>query len=486
MKQADLVGKLTLKVNTLQQELDQTRHELDTLKRLLYAPKSERYIAQDIPGQLSLELPAEQTAEAPAEPAKETITYERKKKKHAGRQPLPEHLLRVQRIIEPDHDTSGMVRIGQEVTELLAKKPASLYVLQLIRYKYAYPDGSGVIIARLPGRAIEKGMVDESLLADMLVNKYVNHLPLYRQAQMLAREKVKIPSSTMSDWVSTSCKLLAPLYEALKREIALNDYLQADESPIKVLDGDKPGATHRGFYWVYHVVGANLVIFDYRKGRGREGPRNMLENYKGYLQTDGYGVYDDFDKNKHITLMGCMAHARRYFDQAKDNDPERATYFLSQVQQLYLLEKTLREQQADWARREELRKMVAVPVLENLHTWLKEQRKQILPKSAIGKAVNYSLQRWKKLSLYAGHGGLEIDNNLIENQIRPLALGRKNYLFAGSHEAAQNAAIIYSLVGSCKLNNQDPFQYLHRILQMLPDYPVNRLDELLPGRIIFK
>jgi transposase len=486
MKQADLVGELTRKNNVLQQELDQVRHELDTLKRLLYAPKSERFLAQDIPGQLSLELAGEQQTEAPAESPKETITYEREKKKHVGRHALPDHLPRVQRIIEPEEDTTGMVRIGQEVTELLAKVPSRLYVIQLIRYKYAQPDGSGVIIGKLPARAIEKGMVDESLLADILVSKYVDHQPLDRQAKILAREKVIIPSSTMGDWVGRCCRLLVPLYQALKKEIVLNDYLQVDESPIRVLDQDKPGSTHRGFYWLYHVVGSNLVIFDYRKGRGREGPREMLKNYKGILQTDGYSVYDEFEKNPHITLMGCMAHARRYFDQAKDNDLARATYFLSQVQQLYLLEKTLREQNADWARREELRKIVAVPILESLHAWLKEQRHQVLPKSAIGKAINYSLQRWKKLSVYATHGGLQIDNNAIENQVRPLALGRKNYLFAGSHDAAQNAAIIYSLVGSCKLNNQDPFQYLKAILEILPDYPVNRLAELLPGRVGFK
>jgi transposase len=486
MKQADLVRELTRKNDVLQQEIDQMRHELDLLKRHLYASKSERFIATDVPGQLSLNLSADQVLEVPSEPATETITYERKKQKHVGRHALPEHLPRVQRIIEPEEDTTGMIHIGQEVTELLAKIPSRLYVIQLIRNKYAHPDGSGVIIGKLPARAIEKGMADESLLADILVSKYADHLPLYRQAQILAREKVKIPSSTMSDWVSACCKLLAPLYEALKKEITLNDYLQADESPIKVLDQDKPKAIHKGYYWVYHVVGANLVIFDYRKGRGREGPGQMLKDYKGFLQTDGYGAYDDFEKNKHITLMGCMAHARRNFDQAKQNDPQQATYFLSQVQKLYLVEQTLREQKADWTRREELRKLVAVPILEGLHSWLKEQHKQVLSKSAIGQAVNYSLRRWKKLSLYATHGGLEIDNNLIENQIRPLALGRKNYLFAGSHEAAQNAAIIYSFLGSCKLNNQDPFQYLKAMLEILPEYPVNKLAELLPGRIGFK
>lgn len=462
------------------------RAELDQLRRLIYGSRSERFTAQEMPEQLQLEL-GDQPAEEPDTPEQEEITYKRrKKKKPSGRQSLPEHLPRVERVIEPEEDTAGMRYIGDEVTEILAKQPSRLFVIRIIRKKYAREGGEGVVIGRLPSRAIEKGLAHESLLADILVSKYVDHLPLYRQAKILAREKVNIASSTMSDWVAASCRLLEPLYEALKKEVLLNEYLQADESPIKVLDKNKKKSTHRGYQWVYHAVDPKLVLFDYQKGRGRDGPRQLLKNFSGYLQTDGYSVYDEFEKNQRITLVGCMAHARRYFDQALDNDPKRARHFLTEVQQLYLLEQALRDQQADWEKRLETRQALAVPILNGLKKWLQESYPKVQPKSPIGKAIKYSLRRWDKLCRYTTHGGLEIDNNLIENQIRPLALGRKNYLFAGSHQGAQNAAIIYSLVGSCKLNGLDPFQYLYAILTKLPDYPVNKIDDLLPCHVRFE
>lgn len=303
----------------LQQSYEELKEQMDQLKRLLFGNKSERFVTQELANQLQLELGSEQ---APNEekPGTEKISYSRKRQKSAARHPLPEHLPRKDMIIEPDVDTSGMKCIGKEVTEVLAKRRARLYVIRIIRKKYAKADGSAIIIARMPSRAIEKGLAHESLLADILVSKYVNHLPLYRQAKIFSREGVQVATSTMNDWVNAACQLLEPLYEALKREILSSDYLQADESPIKVLDKKKKGTTHQGYQWVYHGVGLQLVLFDYQKGRGRDGPRKMLKNYGGYLQTDGYSVYDEFEKNPNIILLGCMAHARRYFEKALDND----------------------------------------------------------------------------------------------------------------------------------------------------------------------
>jgi transposase len=481
----ELIAQLSdqLQINEkLTGEVAFLKEQLELLRRQIFGSRSESYAAQQIPEQLQLPLDTE-AEEQPVEQDKEQITYQRKKKKPARRQSLPEHLPRREFIIEPQEDTTGMTYIGDEVTEVLAKQPSRLFVIRIIRRKYARQQGEGVVIGALPSRAIEKGLAHESLLADILVSKYVDHLPLYRQARILAREKVDIPSSTMVDWVSASCRLLEPLYEALKKEVFLNEYIQADESPIRVLDKTKKKKTHRGYQWVYHAVDPGLVLFDYQKGRGRDGPRELLKNFSGYLQTDGYSVYDEFEKNKDITLVGCMAHARRYFDQALDNDPVRAGYFLEQVQQLYLVEKALRENQADWEKRLELRQELAVPILRKLKSWLEENRKKVLPKSPIGKAIHYSLQRWDRLCRYTTHGGLEIDNNKVENQIRPLALGRKNYLFAGSHQGARNAAIIYSLLGSCRLNGLDPFQYLYAILTKIPDYPISKIDDLLPCHV---
>jgi transposase len=465
----------------LKESYDQLKHELEQLKRLVFGRKSERHESSTPPGQMTLSLEGSEPVPAADQPKTEQITYTRQKKRKAGgRHPLPDHLPRVRLVIEPEQDTEGMVCIGEEITELLAQRPASTYVLQIVRHKYAKADGSGVIIGKMPVRAIEKGMVDESFLANMLVGKFVDHLPLYRQGKILERQGIRIPSSTMSDWVAACGRLLVPLYEAMKKEILDSDYLQVDESPIKVQDHQKKGMTHQGYQWIYHDMSLNLVLFDYQKGRGREGPQKMLKKYQGYLQTDGYKVYEAFEKVKGITLLGCMAHARRYFEQAKNNDKERAEYFLNRVQGLYAIERKLREEQADWSRRLAIRTQLAVPILDDLEAWLKKERSRVLPRSAIGKAIYYSAARWRKIRRYAAHGGLEIDNNLIENQIRPLALGRKNYLFAGSHTSARHMAIFYSLLCSCKLHDINPYDYLEVVLSKLPEHPVNKLKELLP------
>ncbi|MEZ4852514.1 MAG: IS66 family transposase [Bacteroidia bacterium] len=229
-----------------------------------------------------------------------------------------------------------------------------------------------------------------------------------------------------------------------------------------------------------------MVFFDYQKGRGREGPTHILKDFKGYIQTDGYGVYDLFDTHPEITLLGCMAHARRYFVKAQNNDPQRANYFLAQVQKLYQMEKGLKEEKAEAEKIRKTRKEQAEPILRHLADWLVAEYPKVLPKSAIGKAIHYSYQRWERICRYTLDGNFQIDNNLIENRVRPLALGRKNWLFAGSHQAAQNTAIFYSIIGSAILNGHNPFKYLFAILTHLPDYPVNKLEELLPHRLSFE
>ena len=225
-----------------------------------------------------------------------------------------------------------------------------------------------------------------------------------------------------------------------------------------------------------------MVLFDYRPGRGREGPTEILKGFNGFLQTDGYGVYDIFDRNG-TTLIHCMAHARRMFDESLNNDRSRSEYVLSMMQQLYEVERRAREEKMNYQQRQELRQQKSVTVLEELKKWFENTITQVTPQSLIGKAITYSLSRWDKLCVYAGNGELEIDNNLVENAIRPVALGRKNYLFAGSHKAAQRAAMIYSLLATCKLNNVEPNGWLKNILKVLPDFKVNQLHQLLPQSI---
>jgi hypothetical protein len=256
--------------------------------------------------------------------------------------------------------------------------------------------------------------------------------------------------------------------------------LHADETIIKVLDSDKKGATHQGYYWVYQCHDKKLVLFDYRTGRGREGPQSILANYKGYLQTDGYQVYDEFADQGGITLLNCMAHARRKFHDALSNDKDRASHVLSEMQKLYAIERHLSETKIVGVDKIEYRKQNAIPILKELGLWMQKTYPQVLPSTAIGKAIAYSLSRWDKLSLYATTDILGIDNNPVENSIRPVTVGRKNYLFAGSHPAAQRAAMFYSLLATCKNYQVNPYHWLHDILNRIADHPINRIKELLP------
>jgi transposase len=457
--------------------------ELAKLKRMIFGSKSERFVPAINPAQMALDLNIE--ALATLEQKQQEITYTRTKtvvkpNNHHGRLPLPKHLERVEHLLNPQENIEGLKYIGQEITEELEYQPGKFYVNKYIRPKYAKPEGEGIIMAQLPERPIEKGIPGPGLLAQILIDKYVDHLPLYRQLQRFKRDDIHIPPSTINDWVKFSCRLLSPLADLLKAELFSSNYLMVDESPIKVLDRDKPGVTHQGYYWVYYSPEKGLVLFDYRPGRGRDGPTEMLKNFKGHLQTDGYTVYDTFNKLYEILLVGCMAHARRYFEEALDNNKQLAEYMLEQIQLLYKVERLARENNYTHDQRLELRQTESVPVLATIKEWLLDNAAKVQPKTPIGKAINYSLTRWDKLCVYAGNGKLEIDNNPVENLIRPLALGRKNYLFAGSHEAAQRAAIIYSFLLTCKIRNVNPQEWLKETLSKIPEQKSLSLHLLFP------
>ncbi len=443
------------------------KQELAQLKRMIFGSKSERYVASD-PGQLSLDL-----GMAPplaAEPQTEEITYNRKKsegnKGSAKRLELPSHLHREDHVIEPTEDITQAKKIGELVTEVLEYVPGKFYVERYIRPKYVLPAEEKIVVAELPSLPIPKGNAGPGLLSHLLISKFVDHLPFYRQAGQFKRQDITIAESTISGWFTASCRLLEPLYETLVKKVLESDYLMADETPIPVLTKDKPGATHKGYHWVYYSPEHKQVCFDYRRSRERAGPEDFLQSYQGALQSDGYAAYNEFEKKEGITLLSCMAHSRRKFEQAKDNDPDRAAFALGKIQQLYAIERKAREEGLSYTERKNLRQEQSIPILKELESWMKEQLPEVLPKSAIGKALTYTLTLWKRLVRYTENGKWEIDNNLIENSIRPVALGRKNYMFAGSHEAAQHAAIIYSFLGTCKINNVEPFTWLKKVLTL--------------------
>lgn len=465
-------------------KIETLEHELANLKRLIFGSKTERFVPSAAnPSQLSLEIQADAVGACSVVKAQQ-IQYVRHTNQithnHPGRTKLPAHLECREIIVEPLQKTEGCKKIGEEVTEELDYQPGKLFVNRYIRPKYVMADNKSIIIAPVIDRPLPKAIAGPGLLAQIIIDKYVDHLPLYRQMERFKREGINIPYSTISDWIKNGCALIDPLYEALKKQILQSSYLHADESPIKVLDKDKKGAAHRGYYWVYHNSIKRLVLFDYQEGRGREGPVRMLKDFRGYLQTDGYAVYDYFKNKEGVAVLHCMAHARRMFYEARDNDKVTAEYALQQIGLLYDIECRAREKQLNAAQILQLRQAEAVPVLAALGIWMKEAYRKALPKSTIGKALGYSIERWPQLMMYATDGQLNIDNNPVENSIRPLALGRKNYLFAGSHEAAGRSAMLYSLMGTCKLQGINPFIWLKDVLQRINNHPINKIAELLP------
>ncbi len=478
--------ELQIAYDQQKQENNLLKQQIDQLLKLVNGFKSERFVSSIVSEQPTLFDLEENTTVTPTET--EQVSYTRSKKNHPGRHKLPEHLPVKEIIIEPDQPIDGLVKIGEEISETLEYTPASLVKRRTIRPKYAKANGEGIVIGELPSRPIEKSIAEASLLAHILVNKYVDHLPLYRQIQMFKRDfEWQASQSTLCDWANSCCKLLEPLYNALKQKIISSDYIQADESPIKVLDKDKVRSTHQGYQWVYHSPLHKLVLFNYRKGRGQSDPKEMLENYQGYLQCDGYKVYDAIGLQKGITLVGCLVHARRKFHDALDNDPPRAKYALQIFSSIYHKEKQIKEQSGDdLTLKQELRLKEIAPLIEEIKSWIEQESLKVLPKSTIGKAMTYYLKQYHKLEAVTLDPRLELDNNLIENSIRPLALGRKNYLFAGSHKAAQNTAMIYSFMGSCKINNVNPREWLEYVLENISDWNIQKLELLLPNNFYEK
>lgn len=476
----------------LQQDYLLLKHQLEQLKRMIFGAKSERFVPDSLPGQLSLGLDIEVAEQAPVQIEK--ISYDRKKHKPVnitphGRLPIDASLPRRRFELEPQVDTSGLKRIGEEITEELDYRPGSFRVNQYVRIKYALPqpgadahteEQAGVVIAPMPSRPIEKGIPSAGLLSYILLSKTVDHLPLYRIGKMFQRQGVNIPAATMTDWFKATCNLIKPLYEAQKRLVLGADYLQMDESPIQVLESETKGKTHRGYMWVCRAPVQNLVFFSYNSGRSVEEPTKLLKNFRGKLQSDGYSVYEMFQGRPEITLAACLAHSRRKFFEAQSNDKARAKVVLTKIQALYEVERIAKEKQLNAPERLALRQEISRPIFDQLGEYLRKELLEVLPKSPIGKAIAYPLNRWKKLEQFLLDARVEIDTNLLENKIRPLALGRKNYLFAGNDEAAQRLAIAYSLMASCKINDINPHTWLRDVLFRLPDLPVNRVEELLP------
>lgn len=506
-KLAEVEGKAfeaEKQLTLLQQQLHLALLEVNQLRRKLFGITSDNRVKKATNGQLDI-FPLGATPEDVAtseellkqevrqtnEEQEKAAEQRKKTSRTAYRMKLPEHLDREEVIIDPAGDLSDYQVIGEEVTEVLVLIPASFKVKRIIRRKWALKsnyssEGKGVLIAPIPSRTVKRGLFDESVLGHLLISKYIDHLPLYRQKKIFEREGISIPPSTLTDNTAAGCQILKPVYNALRREMLANLYLQADETSIKVLQSEKKGACHLGYYWAYHAPVDGLVLFDYQPGRGQDGPKKLLKDFTGVLQSDGYAVYQALFKNSDkVNQIYCMAHIRRKFDEAVGYDQERATYAVEKIAKLYKIEKDIREAVTPFSESEivEIRRSQASPILHELKHWMLAEYPNVLPSSPIGKAISYALPLWDNMFYYTLHGHLQIDNNAIENAIRPIALGRKNYLFAGTHQTAQNAAMIYSLFATCKKHEVNPQQWLMDVLQKLndPQYE-GKFSDLLPHR----
>jgi transposase len=491
------------KVINFEDKIKQLSDQLAWYRRKFWKASSEKFIPQD-PSQRRIDfdgldvLPQEE--EAIKEAAKEIVSYQRRKAEKEKRQPvrlpLPDDLRREEEVIEPEGIDENWIRIGEEVTEVLEHKPGEFYVRRIVRPKYALRKGlqqlreeneesgqKNMKIAALPLLPLPRSNAGASLLAELLMGKYVYHLPFHRSIAMFKLAGVSIPASTVNGWFGGSSDLLRALYYRLRDIVLATDYIQVDESTVPVINDEKHRAV-KSYLWVVRSVMDNLMFFHYDKGsRAQRVVIELLQNYKGAIQTDGYDAYSIYENKKGVLLLGCWAHARRKFNDALKEDESGARYALEQIGMLYNVEAMATDQELDHDQRAALRERLAYPILCAFEKWIVNYYPKALLQGRMYKALTYTYSLFQRLSRYHLDGRYQIDNNLVENAIRPLALGRKNYLFCGNHDAAENAAIMYSLLGCCKACDVNPREWLTDVLTRIPafnnDYSRD-LAELLP------
>jgi transposase len=412
------------------------------------------------------------------------------KRRHPGRQTLPAHLPRVERVIAcaPEqcacsHCGRQTQVIGYDTSEQLEVEPAQYFVLVTKREKRGCAScARGVTTAPAPARIIEKSLVSDRVVIDTVVAKYADHLPLYRQSAMLARDaEVAISRATLTGWVMRVGELLTPLVERMRRELLAGSYLQADEPPVDVQTHEGRGQNHQADLWQYGAPQGN-VVFDFQLGRGREGPQQFLSGYNGLLQTDGYAAYDRVG-GPAMVHAACWAHARRKFvDALKLNAQDAvAAQIVARMDALFALDAEARERVLGQTERHALRQERARPLLEVLRQAVERARTQALPSSALGKAAQYTLGLWPKLTRFLDHAELELSNNLAENAMRGIAVGRKNWIHIGSAPAGPRVAAILSIVESCRRLQLPVREYLGAVLPGLAERSMQELAALTPA-----
>ncbi len=477
----ELIRQQADTIRESQRKIEQLQHYLEQLLRRQFGPRRERLD----PNQFALfEAVVDEPAAVDHVESEEVLASPRHR--GGGRRPLPKELPR-QRVEYqlPDAELPcpecGERRqtIGEEVSEQLEFVPASLQVIQHVRFKYACRRcQEHVAVAGKPAQPIERGLPGPGLLAHTITSKYSDHLPLYRLEVIFARHGIELSRSTMCAWMRQSADLLRPLYELMVSRVLASKIIWTDDTPVPVLDRTLP-KTRQGRFWVYAGDDRHpYSVYDYTASRNRDGPEQFLKGFRGYLQADAFSGYDRLCAGPCVRAVACWAHARRKFYDARTTAPEPAHEALARIGQLYELERQAKELSP--ADRCALRQRESIALLNSLGDWLLDQKLPVLPKSPLGQAISYALANWQALCHYPEDGDLTIDNNLSERALRAQAVGRKNWLFVGSDNGGRTAAVLFSMTASCKRHGIDPFRYLADVLQRLPTTPPDRLAELLP------
>jgi transposase len=487
-------------------ELTSTTHEIEHLKlviekyrRMIFGRKSEKLTGQLEQLEFRLEelettQAAEEAAQATTETTPPSSTQATKKSRpRPARKPLPEHLPREVVTHLPAHDCcpdcgGALRKFGEDVSEQLERIPATYKVIRHVRPKFACAGCERVVEAPAPARPIERGLPGPGLLAHVLVSKYGDHQPLYRQSDIYAREGIDLDRSTLAGWVGAASELLTPLVEEIRKHVVAGSKIHADDTPVPVLAPGN-GKTKTGRLWTYvrddRPAGystAPAVWFTYSEDRKGEHPRQHLKDFKGALQADAYAGFHHIYGGGAIYEVSCWAHSRRKFhDIHAVHASPTTTEAIARIGALYAIEEEIRGKPAEL--RCSIRQARARPLLDDLRQWMEKTLRSLSAKGETAAAIRYALSRWRALTRYVDDGLLEIDNNTAERSLRCVVMGRKNYLFMGSDSGGKRAASLYSLIGTAKLNGLDPAFYLRTVLATIAEHPINRIQELLPWNV---
>ena len=495
--QAETIKKLTEQNDSLQSRIKELTAQVAWLNRQLFGRKSEKLpiIDPNYPDLFAGMIPenAQQIADAHDEAVdKIVMTKEERRQEKKNRIMMEDLPVLEQVILTPDNlDTNLYKKIGQEVTRIVEHKPGQLYIKEIIREKWGLKDNtatapkgmSGVLIAPMPLLPIYKGIAGASLLAEILLQKYEYHMPYYRQIKQYSHLGMKgLTESTVDGWFKQTMELLKPLYEVLKEEVMKADYVQADETTTPVMNKESHKAA-KEYLWMVRAVIRRLVLFYYDQGSRAGAVIESLANrynFKGYLQCDGFAGYETaFKTNPDVWLLNCMVHIRRHFEQALDENRPMAEHALTEIQHLYKIEHMCDDAGMSPDERKAKRQELARPIMEAMKLWMETEGVKYSESSLIGKAITYAYTRWDNMMRYLEDGRLLLDNNLAENEIRPITLGRKNYLFCGNHEAAQNMAVVCSLLATCRNHDVNPRDYLNDVISQMPYHTKASHEELL-------